>query len=487
MAAISRSDDDGDLVAAERFRRGEVQMSEVFDVVIEGANVVTVDGIRRADVAIDGERISAVLSPGTRPGARRRIDASGLHMLPGLIDTHVHIRDPARPDRETFTSGTAAAAVGGITTVCEMPTSEPPVNTGERLRARAAAVAPRALVDFAMYAGAAHSNLDAVGDLARAGAVAFKTWLHSPAAGREAEFDGLSCPDTGELVEVMRAVASTGLVHALHCEHDEILKQAAYRARRDGGTPGATHAASRPLLAEDASVALVLALAENTGSRIQVVHVSSPRAVRRIAEARRSGIKATVETAPHYLTLTDEQLLEYGPFAKCNPPLRDAGTVEELWRCVQEGLIDVIGSDHCPYLREELMAGERDIFASPPGLPGLETMLPSLLTSVAQGRITLPHLVSLTSTRAAELFSLKQKGHIGAGYDADLVLVDLTSRWTYEPDSGVSKAASNARYFKGQEFTGRTVATWLRGREIYADDRLLVDPGTGRFVAPSRP
>lgn len=461
-------------------------MPGMFDTVIEGADVVTADGVRRMDVAIDGEHIAALLHPGSRPGARCRVDASGLHLLPGLIDTHVHLRDPARPDRETFTSGTAAAAAGGVTTVCEMPTSEPPVNTGERLRERAISVAPRALVDFAMYGGAAHSNLNAIHDLAGSGAIAFKTWLHSPAAGREAEFIGLSCPNTGELVEVMQAVASTGLIHALHCEHDEILEIAARHARTAGGPVGAAHAASRPLLAEEASVALVLAIAERTGTRVQVVHVSSPRAVRLIVQARRNGVNATVETAPHYLTLTDEELLEYGPFAKCNPPLRDAATVEELWLCVQEGLIDVIGSDHCPYLSEELDLGNRDIFASPPGLPGLETTLPSLLTAVAQGRMTLPQLVKLTSTRAAELFSLHQKGRLEPGRDADLVLVDTTARWTYDPDAGLSKAAPNAHYLRGHQFTGRPVATWLRGREIYADGNLHADPGFGRFLTPSR-
>ncbi|MGH9195649.1 MAG: dihydroorotase, partial [Acidimicrobiia bacterium] len=389
----------------------------MFDALIKGGQVVTSRGVRSATIAIRNESIADILPPDSAPPARQVIDAEGLHVLPGLIDTHVHVRDPARPDRETFETGTSAAAAGGITTICEMPTSDPPVNTARRLRERAARLEPKALVDFCLYAGAGIENLNEIDKMAAAGAIAFKTWLHSPAPGREAEFKGLSCPSMESLPEVMRAVANTGKVHALHCEHDDVLAEAYETAKNSSAAPGLKYASTRPIAAEDAAVRQALDIAEQIGGRIQVVHTSSPSAVRQIVEARKNGLNATIETCPHYLRFTEETLGEYGPFAKCNPPLRSARTVEELWKHVSNGDIDVIGTDHCPYLPEELEAGNEDIFTSPPGLPGLETMLPILLTAVAEQRLTLPQLVTLTSTRAAEIFGLTKKGRIEAGAD----------------------------------------------------------------------
>lgn len=455
-----------------------------YDLVLHDVRLVSAQDVRPATVAVSAGRVAAVLPAGQRVAASAHVDGGGgLHLLPGLIDTHVHLRAPARPDRETFESGTAAAAAGGVTTVCEMPTSDPPVNTGARLADRAAAVAAHAYVDYTLYGGAAWENRDEIAAMAAAGAVGFKTWLHAPNPSREEEFDGLSCTDAGRLREVMATVAGTGLVHALHCEHEQILAVAQAEARRHGGGPGAVHAASRPLVAEDASVSTVLALAADTGARIQPVHLSSPTAVALAAQARARGVDVTVETCPHYLSLTEEALLDHGPWAKCNPPLRSAANVEALWDELRHGRVDVIGSDHCPYLAEEIAAGERDIFASPPGLPGLETTLPLLLTAVAAGRVSLPDLVRLTATRAAEIFDLPAKGRIAPGADADMVLVDTDARWTFHA-RGLSKAAANATYLEGRQLTGRVVGTWSRGRHVFDDGRIAGTPGMGRFLRP---
>jgi allantoinase len=452
------------------------------DALIRGGRIVSSRRVQKATIAIRDGSIADILPPGSTSPALRIVDAEGLHVLPGLVDTHVHLRDPARRDRETFETGTSAAAAGGITTICEMPTSDPPVNTARRLQERAALLEPKALVDFCLYGGAGPQNLDEIEGMAAAGAVAFKTWLHSPAPGREAEFVGMACPSMELLPSVMRAVAKTGKIHALHCEDDDVLA-AAYQAAKDlAGSPGLRYAATRPIAAEDAAVRHALDTAYRTGARIQVVHASSPSAVRQVGEARKQGLNATVETCPHYLFLTEETLATYGPFAKCNPPLRSAATVEKLWKCISDGDIDVIGTDHCPYLPEELDAGNQDIFSSPPGLPGLETMLPSLLTAVSQQRLTLPQLVRLTSARAAELFGLARKGRLEIGADADFVMVDLNAIWSFDGAESISKAGRNARYYEGAQFTGRVCETWVRGRQVFSQGRIVGRQGHGRFI-----
>jgi allantoinase len=366
-----------------------------------------------------------------------------------------------------------------------MPTSEPPVNSGSILTQRAVELQPAALVDYALYGGAAWENRREIAAMAAAGAVAFRTWLHAPAPGREAEFLRLSCPDAGQLHEVMREVARTGLVHALHCEHEQILTVAGEAARQQHGVPGAVHAAARPQIAEGASVATVLALAAATGVRAQPVLVSSAESVVLAAEARARGVQVTIETCPHYLQLDEKALFEFGPWAKCNPPLRSAATVERLWDELRAGRVDVFGTDHCPYRPEEIATGEEDIFRSPPGLPGLETMLPILLTAAHDGYLTLPDVVRLTSTRAAEIFDLPAKGRIAPGVDADFGLVDTTSSWTFRPE-GFSKAAPNATFLGEIRFTGRVVTTFSRGRRVLDGGHIVGDLGHGRFVRPDR-
>lgn len=456
----------------------------MYDVIIRGGTVVSASGRMRADLAITGQKIAAVLPAGESTSALRVIDASGLMVLPGLVDTHVHLRDPARPDRETFETGTAAAAAGGVTTVCEMPTSDPPVNSADRLVERARTVQGRALVDFALYGGAGPENLEEIPRLAKAGAVAFKTWLHAPAKGREEEFVGLACPSIEDLPAVMTAVARTGLRHAMHCEDQATLDDAAREVEGMIAAPGIVYALSRPVAAEDSAVRRVLEIAKKVGARVQIVHISSPSAVRLVDAARRDGVDVTTETCPHYLVLDEQALKLYGPFAKCNPPLRPESAVEELWHYLQLGRIDVIGSDHCAFLPSELTSGLDDIFSSPPGLPGIETMLPALLSAADEGRLSLEDIVRLTSQRASELFGLKTKGALQAGFDADFVFVDSDEKWTYESSRAFSKAGLNARFFEDHVFTGRVKQTWARGRQMFDGEKITGVPGSGQFVTP---
>ena len=458
----------------------------VHDLVVAGGTVVTSQGRRSADVVVDAGRIAALVPPGTGGAAREVLDAQGRHVLPGVIDTHVHTRHPGVPEREDFQSGTSAAAAGGITTLFEMPISKLPVNSAESLTRRAELLQSTALVDYALYGGAGHENLGDIAGQAEAGAIAFKTFLQPPPPARLDEFFGLWCTDDVALRDVMRAVKATGLRHCFHCEHTPLFQHLQRQLEAAGRLTGRAHAESRPPIVEELSVAIVLALAEDLGARVQIVHCSSPRSARLARDARWRGVDATVETCPPYLFFTDEALDRLGPFAKCNPPLRGEQEVRGLRQCVREGLIEVIGTDHSPFLADDKASGAGNIFKAPPGLAGLDLLVPMMLTAVHHGWITLEDVAALCAENAAKLFGLPQKGRVQAGADADLTLVDLETAWRYDSASALTKSRANMRIYDGVTMHGRVTGTVVRGAVVYRDGVVTGTPGHGRFVRPEQ-
>ncbi len=457
-------------------------MADDFDLTIIGGQIVTPQQVIPATLTIAKGKIAHILDASARPPARDYLDAGGLHILPGLIDTHVHIRAPARPDREDFVSGTSAAAAGGITTLLEMPISDPPVNTAAVLRHRITQLEPQALIDFGLYGSISPDNMDQIPLMADAGVIAFKTFLTLPPPGREDEFVGLCCPNVADLYDLMQAVAKTDLLHCFHCEHAGLLDLFQRRVQANDDRQGLAHARSAPPIVEDLSVAGLLVFAELFGNRVQIVHLSSHRAAQLVKEAKRRGVNVSVETCPQYLFLTLDELNRHGPFAKCNPVLRTAQEVEKLWAYVLDGTIDVIGTDHSPYIPAEKEVGMTDIFQATAGIPGLEVMLPLLLTAVNQGRLTLPALTRLTSLRASQLFGLRDKGQIAPGYDADLTLVDMNADWTFDRHQTFSKGGRNMHVYHGRALRGQVATTLVRGQVIYTNGRIIMEPGYGRCL-----
>lgn len=448
-------------------------MNDAADLVIAGGRIVSAERVVAADVAVRDGRIDAVGPPETMPPARERSDARGLHVLPGAIDVHVHIREPGFSHKETWTSATRAAAVGGVTTVFDMPNTNPSTATPESVAAKLALAAPQALVDFGVYGLIGPHNLDALPAMRAAGAVSFKLYM---GGGNPLT----PCPDDGAIVDAFAAIAEMGLRVSVHAENAAILARRGAALRAAGRNDAAAHLAAHPDVAAVEAVSRAAIFAEWTGCAIHFVHENTRHALPHLAFAKERGVDVTVETCPHYLLLSaDDAGRLGGGFIRVKPPIREPGHAEALWGALGDGLIDMISTDHAPHLPEEKR--RPSVWDCAPGFPGVETSLPLMLSAVNDGRLTLPDVVRLMSAAPARAFGLKGKGAVAPGMDADLALVDMAAAPRAITAAGLHSIGA-ATPFEGVILTARPVRTLVRGRTVALDGAPLDAHGWGRPV-----
>lgn len=444
----------------------------MLDLRIVNGVVAAEAGVAPLDVGIEDGRIAELAEPGRLGPARRELDATGLHVLPGAVDVHFHCRAPSHPERGDFSSETAAAVSGGVTTVFEMPISLPACSTPEVLRSRRELAERDAYCNVALYSGAVLGGPAAVDAMVEAGAIGFKLFTISPQPGREAEFAGIWTVDEGEMYESLSAISPTGLPCVVHAENEGLLRRFSAVAVEP--------VAMRPPVCEAAAIAVVGAIAAETDVRLHVAHVTSAPALAAVRGARLAGARLTAETCPQYLTLDSSTIATYGGVAKVGPPLREPEDAAALWAAVADGSIDVVSSDHAPFLYEE-KAG-RDYAAAPMGLPTVELLVPVVLDAAARGVFGLERAVELLAGTPARIFGLyPDKGVIAAGADADLALVALERPVTPSPGTLRTKAAGCGIVFEGRSFLGAIETTIVGGAIVYAQNAIVSGP-QGRFV-----
>ncbi len=436
-----------------------------------------------ADLLIEHGKISGVLAPGAiTDGVDEIVDAQGLIILPGAIDVHTHFTGSHDFPQQELREGTRGAAAHGVTTIVEMPHSLPPATTLENFTAKRHWLAENCSVDYAMWAGLDGQNLQQLAALDQAGALAFKAFLCSGAASGEATDEkGLPRLDDDGLLRAMRELATFDGLIGVHAENHDILTGAGRELRRAGRKDMRAHAQAGPEIAEIEAVGRVLAVAEETGARCHIVHVSSARAAETIVAAK-GRVRASFETCPHYLLLDEEDLVRIGPNARCGPPIRPRPVVDALWQVLLRGDIDIIASDHCPYTPAQKQAGETSIWEAGMGLTGVETLSPMFFSTAHLDRgLPLTEFARMTASGPAKAFQLwGKKGAIAPGFDADLVFYDAQQSWTVEGAKfqGLGKWSA----FEGMRCQGKVVRTLIRGVTVYQDDRMQVEPGFGQFV-----
>jgi dihydroorotase len=457
-----------------------------FDLVVRSSVIITPEGRTSGQIAVRGERIEAILPLEATVEATRVIDAGDKPVIPGLVDTHCHFRDPGYTHKEDYYHGTVAAAAGGVTTVFDMPNVDPPTTTVDRLKAHLENAQSKAVVDFGHNAsGVVPENIKG---LAEAGASAFKVWMMKDIGRDYPHPPGTSLTNDAMLYRVFEEVAETGLPLYIHPHNHDLYELFVERSQKQWGMDFRSYA--RALRGGDGvvlntAIATILEMQRSVGTKLHVLHLSTREGVRMVTQAKSEGRPVTAEANPFALFVTNDwdKIEKHGPFTLGFwVPEADSPS---MWDAVVDGTIDVVGSDHGPHTREEKEVGWEDMYTAPGGSPMIEQYLRLMLTEVNNGRLTLERVVELCSSSPAKLTGYYgRKGAIMPGADADLVVLDM--------DHEEVLHAEDSHYMCGWMSSedlpskGRPQMTVLRGRVIMEDGNVTAEKGSGRLLTPGR-
>ena len=427
-----------------------------FDCVFAGATVVNQDGIGLRDIGVSGGRIAGI-GDLSAAAAETRVDCRGLHILPGVIDSQVHFREPGLTHKEDLATGARAAVMGGVTSVFEMPNTNPQTTSADALADKIARATGRMACDFAFWVGGTHDNVADIPELERLpGAAGIKVFMGSSTGS-------LLVADDKGVLEILKRTRRRA---AFHSEDEERL--IARKAARVPGDPS-SHPVWRDEIAALTCTQRLVRLAREARAQVHVLHITTREEIDFLGSAKDV---ASCEATPHHLTLCADDYVRLGTKIQMNPPVRGAEHRVGVWRGVSEGIIDVLGSDHAPHTLEEKAKPYPE---SPSGMTGVQTLVPIMLDHVAAGRLTLQRFVDLTSAGPQRLFGIVGKGRIAVGYDADLTVVDLKRSETIS-DSWIASRSQWTPYH-GKTVTGWPVGTVVRGQRVMWEGELLADGG----------
>jgi allantoinase len=444
------------------------------DIVIKNGLAVLPTGLNQSSIVIDEGKIIGIMKS-SEPRADKIIDAKDKIILPGMIDMHVHLRDPGFPERENFESGTRAAAAGGVTTVIDMPNTQPATVTLEAFRQKKSIAEKKSLVDFGFIGGAGEVPQKDIISLTEAGVTGFKSFLI-------ARFKELAASDY-TLYKHMQLLGELDRPLLVHAENGNLVDMFMKEAIASGRTDPLAHCDFRPTICETEAVMRTITLAAETDAHLHICHMSSGEAVDILEWAQAIGNMVSGETSTNYLLFTRETMLERGPYAKVDPPLRSKEDQLRLWEGLNTGIVGVLASDHAPYTKEEKERGFKNIYDAPSGGVVIETTLPLMLDAVNTDKISLERLVEVFSTNPAHMNGLYPlKGDLIVGADADIVICDMKKDFHIKGEN--LQTIQKITPYEDIKGKGMPVTTLVRGKIIYQDEQVIGKPGYGKFQRP---
>lgn len=462
-----------DFYIPNNLKKGDMQ---VYNLVIKNGKIVTTDRIFAGSICVKDGKIAGIMEAGLPAEAQETIDAQGNFVFPGGIDSHAHLNDPGYGWREDFAHGTAAAGVGGITTVVDMPLqNEPALTNAEIFAKKEAAVSAKAYVDYCFWGGLVDYNLNNLPELDEQGCVAFKSFI-GPVSP---DYVSLTIGQAKEALEILK---TCGARAGFHCEDYSLIKWEEARALRKENHDWQDFLNSRPVIAELIATQNILDLARELDAKVHICHVSHPRVAKIIRAAQSEGVDVTAETCGHYLTFTDRDVLKNGSLFKCAPPLRERAAVEEMWDYVNNGTLCCVGSDHSPCELSEKSEEKHGVFGAWGGISGIQNVMQVVFSEGVVKRGYSPTLLARSlSAGPAKTFGIYgQKGAIKVGFDADLVILDPQRQWEITPDSLYYKNKISA--FVGLKGQGLPVCSIVRGQVVAKDGGLVGGKGFGKLV-----
>lgn len=469
-----------------------------YDLVIKNGNVFTDDKFIKCNLGIVKSKIVKIFDTGNY-ASTETIDATNNYVLPGFIDVHFHVRSPSYPERGTVESETMAAAAGGITCVLEMPISKPCCSTLEIFNNRKNHFKNRSYVNYGIYAapGTVYKQAnkryeelleidkEKILSFKKAGAVAFKIFTIKPPSGREDEFEGLSITDRGHLYHTLSLIKQTNLVCTIHAESDELLKHYRYILPEGKIQNPESHNLLRPAFVENSAINEILYINKHAKAKLHIAHLSSKEGLEIINYYRNIGVDVSTETCPHYLFYNKNVLKKYGNFVKINPPIRESKDQKGLWDGIINNKIEIIASDHAAFCQSEKLS-TNEIDKVPPGHPGVNSIIYSLLNEVDKGKIKIEDIVKLCSVNPAKRFNVYPSlGRISVGTKANITIIDDKKTHHYTSDNQYSKCKESDVLYSNKKFKGKISYTIVNGSVVYNGSDIL-EKKPGNFIRPNK-
>ena len=443
----------------------------MYDLLIENVHIVKSDKVFIGNVGIKGEKIVSIFSGECENiESLKKIDGTDKFLFPGFIDSHVHLNDPGFTWREDFPHGTKAAAIGGITTIIDMPLqNEPALTDSNVFLSKEKYLIDKSYVDYAFWGALVNYNLNKLEELNESGVLAFKCFF-APVSN---DYTPLNA---GEIKHALSILKKFDGLAGFHCEDYSIITFEEKKALSENRLSAKDFLNSRPVSAELIAVKTIICLAKETGAKVHICHVSHPLVAEEIKKAKADGVKITAETCPHYLIFNEEDLIKNGALFKCAPPLRKKE--DSLWPYILDGTIDIISSDHSPCAEYE--KDNDNIFKAWGGISGIQNGFQIILNESQKRNIPYTLLSKLFSYNASKIFGLNNKGDIEIGYDADLVLVDLKKNWEITTES--LEYLNKISAFTGVKGKGTPICTILRGKILVENNNVMLNVGYGKLI-----